>query len=130
MLFDKSDLQVQQAVIAADLLPELARLAGVGRSKQLLAPGSGHSAQQLAALRPRVQADGEVMPAPLLAVLPANGQVVLLGRHRLIAEPDPKAAGHDAPDVLYGVEPGELGSGLVACRSSALHACAPTKAKD
>lgn len=99
MLFDQGVLQVQQVVVAANLLTELAGLARIGGPEQFLAAGSRHPAERLAAVRPQVQADGEVMPSPLLAVLPAEGEVVLLGRYRILAESDPEAVGDDAPDV-------------------------------
>ncbi|KAG0945884.1 hypothetical protein G6F35_014562 [Rhizopus arrhizus] len=121
MLFDQGVLQVQQVVIAADLLPEFARLAGIGRAEQFFAPCSGHASERLAAVGPGVQPDGEVMPTPLLAVLPPNGQVVLLSRYRILTESDPEAVCHDAPDILDSVEPGKLGFGLVACGSPVLH---------
>lgn len=72
---------------------------------------------------PGAQANGEVVAAPALPVLPADQQVVLLAAH--VAEAQCIAG--DAANVLDGVEPGLLGLRLVASGATALHALPPPK---
>lgn len=99
MLFDQGVLQVQQVVIAADLLPELVGLAGVRRPEQFLTPSSGHATERFAAVGPWIQADGKIVATAVGAVLTADRQVVHFGRDRPVVQVDAQAVGHDAADL-------------------------------